>query len=485
MREDKFGKQGLTFDDVLLIPAHSDVLPRDVDVRTHLTQNVTLNIPVMSAGMDTVTEAEMAIAMAREGGIGVIHKNMSIDEQAREVKLVKRSEHGIIVDPIYLAPDNTLSDADELMNKYHISGVPITENGKLVGIITNRDMRFETDLSRPISDIMTSKGLITAPEHTTMEEAKRILQAHRIEKLPLVDDNGHLKGLITIRDIEKMRKYPNSNKDSDGRLKVAAAIGVTSDVEDRVEALRDAKADVLVIDTAHGHSEGVLQTIRRLRKAFPHLELIAGNVATYDATKALIEAGVSAVKVGIGPGSICTTRVIAGIGVPQITAIYDCAKAAEGTGIPIIADGGIQYSGDIAKALGAGASCVMLGNLLAGTEEAPGEMIIYQGKNYKSYRGMGSLGAMQAGSKDRYFQQNAKKLVPEGIEGRIPYKGHVSDVLFQLIGGLRASMGYCGAKDIKAMNEDTQFIQITGAGLRESHPHDVSITKEAPNYSVK
>lgn len=485
MREDKFGKQGLTFDDVLLIPAHSDVLPRDVDVRTHLTQNVTLNIPVMSAGMDTVTEAEMAIAMAREGGIGVIHKNMSIDEQAREVKLVKRSEHGIIVDPIYLAPDNTLSDADELMNKYHISGVPITENGKLVGIITNRDMRFETDLSRPISDIMTSKGLITAPEHTTMEEAKRILQAHRIEKLPLVDDVGHLKGLITIRDIEKMRKFPNSNKDSDGRLKVAAAIGVTSDVEDRVEALLDAKADVLVIDTAHGHSEGVLQTIRRLRKAFPHLELIAGNVATYDATKALIEAGVSAVKVGIGPGSICTTRVIAGIGVPQITAIYDCAKAAEGTGIPIIADGGIQYSGDIAKALGAGASCVMLGNLLAGTEEAPGEMIIYQGKNYKSYRGMGSLGAMQAGSKDRYFQQNAKKLVPEGIEGRIPYKGHVSDVLFQLIGGLRASMGYCGAKNIKAMNEDTQFIQITGAGLRESHPHDVSITKEAPNYSVK
>ena len=485
MREDKFGKQGLTFDDVLLIPAHSDVLRRDVDVRTHLTQNVTLNIPVMSAGMDTVTEAEMAIAMAREGGIGVIHKNMSIDEQAREVKLVKRSEHGIIVDPIYLAPDNTLSDADELMNKYHISGVPITENGKLVGIITNRDMRFETDLSRPISDIMTSKGLITAPEHTTMEEAKRILQAHRIEKLPLVDDDGHLKGLITIRDIEKMRKFPNSNKDSDGRLKVAAAIGVTSDVEDRVEALLDAKADVLVIDTAHGHSEGVLQTIRRLRKAFPHLELIAGNVATYDATKALIEAGVSAVKVGIGPGSICTTRVIAGIGVPQITAIYDCAKAAEGTGIPIIADGGIQYSGDIAKALGAGASCVMLGNLLAGTEEAPGEMIIYQGKNYKSYRGMGSLGAMQAGSKDRYFQQNAKKLVPEGIEGRIPYKGHVSDVLFQLIGGLRASMGYCGAKNIKAMNEDTQFIQITGAGLRESHPHDVSITKEAPNYSVK
>ena len=485
MRADKFGKQGLTFDDVLLIPAHSDVLPRDVDVHTHLTKNITLNIPVMSAGMDTVTEAEMAISMAREGGIGVIHKNMSIDEQAREVKLVKRSEHGIIVDPIYLAPDNTLSDADELMNKYHISGVPITEDGKLVGIITNRDMRFETDLSRSISEIMTSKGLVTAPEHTTMEEAKRILQAHRIEKLPLVDENGYLKGLITIRDIEKMRKFPQSNKDEDGRLRVAAAIGVTSDVEERVEALLDAKADALVIDTAHGHSEGVLQTIRRLRADFPHLELIAGNVATYEATKALIEAGVSAVKVGIGPGSICTTRIIAGIGVPQITAVYDCARAAEGTGIPIIADGGIQYSGDIAKALGAGASCVMLGNLLAGTEEAPGEMIIYQGKNYKSYRGMGSLGAMQAGSKDRYFQQNAKKLVPEGIEGRIPYKGHVSDVLFQLIGGLRAAMGYCGAKDIKTMNEETQFIQITGAGLRESHPHDVSITKEAPNYSMK
>ena len=485
MRADKFGKQGLTFDDVLLIPAHSNVLPRDVDVRTHLTKNITLNIPIMSAGMDTVTEAEMAIAMAREGGIGVIHKNMSIDEQAREVKLVKRSEHGIIVDPIYLAPDNTLCDADELMNKYHISGVPVTEDGKLVGIITNRDMRFETDLSRPISEIMTSDGLVTAPENTTLEEAKKILQAHRIEKLPLVDKEGHLKGLITIRDIEKMRKFPNSNKDEDGRLRVAAAIGVTQDVEDRVEALLDAKADVLVIDTAHGHSEGVLQTIRMLRKDFPTLELIAGNVATYEATKALIEAGVSAVKVGIGPGSICTTRVVAGIGVPQITAVYDCARAAEGTGIPIIADGGIQYSGDIAKALGAGASCVMLGNLLAGTEEAPGEMIIYQGKNYKSYRGMGSLGAMQAGSKDRYFQQNAKKLVPEGIEGRIPYKGHVSDVLFQLIGGLRASMGYCGAKDIKAMNEETQFIQITGAGLRESHPHDVSITKEAPNYSMK
>ena len=424
MRADKFGKRGLTFDDVLLIPAHSTVLPRDVDVSTKLTRHIRLNIPIMSAGMDTVTEAEMAIAMAREGGIGVIHKNMSIDEQAREVKLVKRSEHGVIVDPIYLAPDNTLADADELMNKYHISGVPITEDGKLVGI-------------------------------------------------------------ITIRDIEKMKKYPNAVKDEDGRLLAAAAIGVTPDVEDRVEALLAAKADVLVIDTAHGHSEGVLETIRRLRRDFPHLELIAGNVATYEATKALIEAGVDAVKVGIGPGSICTTRVVAGIGVPQITAVYDCARAAEGTGVPIIADGGIQYSGDIAKALGAGASSVMLGNLLAGTDESPGETIIYQGKKYKAYRGMGSLGAMQAGSKDRYFQQNAKKLVPEGIEGQIPYKGHVSDVLFQLIGGLRASMGYCGTPDIKTMNEETQFIEITGAGLRESHPHDVSITKEAPNYSTK
>lgn len=402
MRADKFGKRGLTFDDVLLIPAHSTVLPRDVDVSTKLTRHIRLNIPIMSAGMDTVTEAEMAIAMAREGGIGVIHKNMSIDEQAREVKLVKRSEHGVIVDPIYLAPDNTLADADELMNKYHISGVPITEDGKLVGI-------------------------------------------------------------ITIRDIEKMKKYPNAVKDEDGRLLAAAAIGVTPDVEDRVEALLAAKADVLVIDTAHGHSEGVLETIRRLRRDFPHLELIAGNVATYEATKALIEAGVDAVKVGIGPGSICTTRVVAGIGVPQITAVYDCARAAEGTGVPIIADGGIQYSGDIAKALGAGASSVMLGNLLAGTDESPGETIIYQGKKYKAYRGMGSLGAMQAGSKDRYFQQNAKKLVPEGIEGQIPYKGHVSDVLFQLIGGLRASMGYCGTPDIKTMNEETQFIEITGA----------------------
>lgn len=485
MRADKFGKQGLTFDDVLLIPAHSEVLPKEVDVTTYLTNEIKLNIPLMSAGMDTVTESDMAIAMAREGGIGVIHKNMSIDEQCKEVDKVKRSEHGVIVDPIFLGPDNTLSDADDLMNKYHISGVPVTVDGKLVGIITNRDMRFETDLSKPIKEIMTVEGLITAPETTSLEEAKQILQAHRIEKLPLVDSEGKLKGLITIKDIEKMRKYPNSAKDSDGRLLVAAAIGVTANVLERAEALLAAKADVLVIDTAHGHSEGVLQTIKKIREAFPHMQLIAGNVATGAATEALIEAGVSAVKVGIGPGSICTTRIIAGIGVPQITAVYDCARAAEKYGIPIIADGGIQYSGDIAKALGAGASCCMLGNLLAGTEESPGETIIYQGKTYKAYRGMGSLGAMQAGSKDRYFQENSKKLVPEGIEGQIPYRGHVSDVIFQLIGGLRASMGYCGAPDIKAMNDNTQFIQITGAGLRESHPHDVSITKEAPNYSAK
>ncbi len=485
MREDKFGKQGLTFDDVLLIPAHSEVLPNEVDVSTMLTNEIKLNIPVMAAGMDTVTESEMAIAIAREGGIGVIHKNMSIDEQCKEVDKVKRSEHGVIVDPISLGPDNLLSDADDLMNKYHISGVPVTVKGKLIGIITNRDMRFETDLDKPIKEIMTKEGLITAPENTTLAEAKRILQEHRIEKLPLIDEAGNLKGLITIKDIEKMRKYPNSAKDGNGRLLVAAAVGATANVIERTEALLGARADVIVIDTAHGHSEGVLRTIRRLREAFPHMQLIAGNVATAAATEALIDAGVSAVKVGIGPGSICTTRIIAGIGVPQITAVYDCARAASRRGIPIIADGGIQYSGDIAKAIGAGASTVMLGNLLAGTEEGPGETIIYQGKTYKSYRGMGSLGAMNAGSKDRYFQTDSKKLVPEGIEGQIPYRGHVSDVIFQLIGGLRAAMGYCGASTIKDMIEKTQFIQITGAGLRESHPHDVSITKEAPNYSAK
>mgnify|MGYP000137496792 FL=1 len=455
MRADKFGKQGLTFDDVLLVPARSEVLPREVDVTTHLTKDICLNIPVMSAGMDTVTESGMAIAIAREGGIGVIHKNMSIEEQCREVDKVKRSEHGVIVDPIYLSPESTLSDADDLMSRYKISGVPITVDGKLVGIITNRDMRFETDLSKPISAIMTKEGLVTAPENTSLETAKKILQEHRIEKLPLVDKQGNLKGLITIKDIEKARKYPNSAKDGNGRLIVAAAIGVTADVLERAEALMSAKADVLVIDTAHGHSVGVLKTVARIRETFPGLQLIAGNVATGEATEALIEAGASAVKVGIGPGSICTTRIIAGIGVPQITAIYDCARAARKYGVPIIADGGIQYSGDIAKAIGAGASCVMLGNLLAGTEESPGETIIYEGRSYKSYRGMGSLGAMSAGSKDRYFQENAKKLVPEGIEGRIPYRGHVSDVIFQLIGGLRASMGYCGAPTIQNMIDNT------------------------------
>ena len=484
MREDKFGKKGLTFDDVLLVPAHSEVLPKEVDVSTRLTRNITLNIPVMSAGMDTVTESDMAIAMAREGGIGVIHKNMSIDEQCKEVEKVKRSEHGVIVDPVYLNPDNTLSDADDLMVKYDISGIPVAVDGKLVGIITNRDMRFETDLSRPISEIMTSEGLITAPENTKLEEAKRILQEHRIEKLPLIDKDGYLKGLITIKDIEKATKYPNSAKDSDGRLLVAAAVGVTHDMIDRIDALVAAKVDVVVIDTAHGHSQGVLNTLKEIKKNYPHLPVIAGNVATAAATEALIECGVDAVKVGIGPGSICTTRIIAGIGVPQITAVYECAQVAQRFGIPIIADGGIKYSGDMAKAIAAGGNVVMIGNLLAGTEESPGETIIYQGRSYKVYRGMGSIGAMEKGSKDRYFQEDAKKLVPEGIEGRVPYKGPAASTIFQMVGGLRASMGYCGCHTIKEMIENTQFIQITSAGLRESHPHDISITKEAPNYSV-
>ena len=484
MREDKFGKQGLTFDDVLLIPAHSNVLPREVDVTTYLTNEIKLNIPVMSAGMDTVTESDMAIAMAREGGIGVIHKNMSVDEQCKEVDKVKRSEHGVIVDPIFLSPDNTLSDADDLMNKYHISGVPITVDGKLVGIITNRDMRFETDLFKPISEVMTKEGLITAPENTSLEEAKKILQAHRIEKLPLIDSEGYLKGLITIKDIEKMRKYPNSAKDSDGRLLVAAAIGVTPDVVERAEALLAAKADVLVIDTAHGHSEGVLKTIRMLRETFPHMQLIAGNVATGAATEALIEAGASAVKVGIGPGSICTTRVVAGIGVPQVTAVYDAACAAAEYGVPVIADGGIKYSGDIVKALAAGASVVMLGSLVAGCKETPGEYELYQGRQFKVYRGMGSLGAMGKGSSDRYFQANNKKYVPEGVEGRVPYKGPLADTIYQMVGGLRSGMGYVGCANIPEMHEKAQFVRITGAGLKESHPHDIQITKEAPNYSI-
>ncbi|MBD8976906.1 IMP dehydrogenase [Veillonella magna] len=483
MREDKFGLRGLTFDDVLLVPAASDVLPHEVDLTTYLTRDIKLNIPMISSGMDTVTESKMAIAMAREGGLGVIHKNMSIEEQAHEVDKVKRSEHGIIVDPIYLSPQNLLSDAEELMKKYSISGVPITVNGKLVGIITNRDLRFESNLARPIGEVMTHENLITAPVGTSLEKAKEILRAHRIEKLPLVDGDGNLKGLITIKDIEKATKYPNSAKDGSGRLLVGAAVGVSKDLYDRMDALVAAKVDVLIVDTAHGHSAGVLRTLKELKKAVPHVPVIAGNVATAAGTEALIEAGADAVKVGIGPGSICTTRVIAGIGVPQITAVYESAKVAHRYGIPIIADGGIKYSGDIAKAIAAGAQVVMMGNILAGTEESPGETVIYQGRSYKVYRGMGSLGAMKLGSKDRYFQSEAKKLVPEGIEGRVPYKGIAADTIFQMVGGLRASMGYCGCHTIEEMMNNTQFIQITAAGLKESHPHDVSITVEAPNYS--
>ena len=483
MRDDKFGMRGLTFDDVLLIPAASDILPNQVELKTQLTRDITLNIPMISSGMDTVTESRMAIAMAREGGLGVIHKNMSIEEQAHEVDKVKRSEHGVIVDPIFLSPQNLLSDAAELMEKYKISGVPITEHGKLVGIITNRDMRFETDLSRQIGECMTSEGLVTAPEGTSLEMAKSILSKHRIEKLPLVDKDSNLKGLITIKDIEKATKYPNSAKDASGRLLVGAAVGVSKDLYDRLDALVSAKADVIIVDTAHGHSAGVLRTLKEIKQAYPHIPVIAGNVATAAGTEALIEAGADAVKVGIGPGSICTTRVIAGIGVPQITAVYESAQVGRRYGIPIIADGGIKYSGDIAKAIAAGANVVMMGNILAGTDESPGETVIYQGRSYKVYRGMGSLGAMKLGSKDRYFQTEAKKLVPEGIEGRVPYKGVLADTIFQMVGGLRASMGYCGCHNIQEMIENTQFIQITAAGLKESHPHDVSITVEAPNYS--
>nr|WP_215828788.1 IMP dehydrogenase [Pelorhabdus rhamnosifermentans] len=484
MMDNKFAKEGLTFDDVLLIPAKSDVLPREVEVSTYLTKNIKLNIPIISSGMDTVTEARMAIAVAREGGIGVIHKNMSIDRQANEIDKVKRSEHGIIVDPIFLSPENILQDAQDLMEKYHISGVPITVHDKLVGILTNRDLRFEQDMNRKIADCMTQEHLITAPVGTSPEEAKNILGKHRIEKLPLVDEQGNLKGLITIKDIEKAQKYPNSAKDGKGRLLVAAAIGVGSDMLERVAAVVKAKVDVLVVDTAHGHSRGVLEAVKTIKSLYPDVDLIAGNVATADATRALIESGADAVKVGIGPGSICTTRVIAGIGVPQITAVYDCAKAAREYGIPVIADGGIKYSGDMVKAIAAGASVVMIGNILAGTEESPGETIIYQGRSYKVYRGMGSLGAMADGSKDRYFQENMDKLVPEGIEGRVPYKGPISDTVFQLIGGLRSGMGYCGVKNIEELKTNTRFIRITGAGLKESHPHDVSITKESPNYSL-
>ncbi|SEO30169.1 IMP dehydrogenase [Propionispora vibrioides] len=484
MFEDKFATKGLTFDDVLLIPGRSDILPRDVEVNTYLTRNIKLNIPIVSAGMDTVTEAPMAIAMAREGGLGVIHKNMSIERQANEIDKVKRSEHGIIVDPIFLSPDNILQDAHDLMEKYHISGVPVTVNNKLVGIITNRDLRFETNLTAKIRDCMTREHLITAPVGTSLEDAKELLRQHRIEKLPLLDEAGNLKGLITIKDIEKAQKYPNSAKDAKGRLLVAAAVGVGADMMDRIDAIVAAKVDVLVVDTAHGHSKGVLDAVRTIKAAYPQVDLIAGNVATAEATRDLIEAGVDAVKVGIGPGSICTTRIIAGIGVPQITAVYSCAQAAREYNIPVIADGGIKYSGDITKAIAAGASVVMVGNLLAGTEESPGETIIYQGRSYKVYRGMGSLGAMAEGSKDRYFQENMDKLVPEGIEGRVPYKGSLADTVFQLVGGLRSGMGYCGVCNIQELIVKSKFIRITGAGLKESHPHDVNITKESPNYSL-
>lgn len=484
MIEDRFAKTGLTFDDVLLIPGKSSVLPREVDIATNLTRDVRLNIPIISAGMDTVTQSRMAIAIAREGGIGVIHKNMSIERQAAEVDRVKRSEHGIITDPIFLNPQHLLRDALEIMGHYHISGIPITVDGKLVGIITNRDLRFEDNLERPISEVMTKDNLITAPVGTTLQEARRILRRHKIEKLPIVDDEYNLRGLITIKDIEKARQYPNSAKDNKGRLRVAAAIGVGAEYKERLSALVEAGVDVIVVDTAHGHSKGVLQAVETIKGLYQDLSLVAGNIATAEATRDLFEAGADAVKVGIGPGSICTTRVVAGIGVPQITAIYECACEAKKYGKPIIADGGVKYSGDITKALAAGANTVMLGNLLAGTEESPGDVEIYQGRKYKVYRGMGSLGAMRSGSADRYFQENIPdKFVPEGVEGRVPYRGPVSEIIYQLIGGLRAGMGYCGVKNIEELQTKTKFIRITNASLRENHPHSVDITKEAPNYS--
>ncbi len=476
-------REGLTFDDVLLVPRASDFLPKDADLSTQLSKNIKLNVPLLSAAMDTVTDSRLAIAIAREGGLGIIHKNMSIAEQAAHVDKVKRSEHGVITDPFFLSPTHLIKDADALMGRYRISGVPITIDGKLVGILTNRDLRFETDYDRPIGEVMTSKNLITAPVGTTLDEAKKILAAHRIEKLPIVDEDYMLRGLITIKDIEKNIKYPHSAKDDNGRLLCGAAVGVTGDVLERMAALVAAKVDVISIDTAHGHSLGVLRTIETIRKAYPNVELYAGNVATAAATHDLIAAGVDCVKVGIGPGSICTTRVVAGIGVPQVTAVADCAEEADKHGIKVIADGGIKYSGAIVKAIGAGAGAVMLGSLLAGVEESPGAMEIYQGRSFKVYRGMGSLGAMAEGSKDRYFQQDAKKLVPEGVEGRVPYKGTLSDTIFQMVGGLRAGMGYCGTSSIDDLRHNAEFIRITGAGLAESHPHDISITKEAPNYS--
>ncbi|MEN0657840.1 IMP dehydrogenase [Caldifermentibacillus hisashii] len=487
MWDHKFVKEGLTFDDVLLIPANSEVLPKDVDLSVSLTDTLKLNVPIISAGMDTVTEAEMAIAMARQGGLGIIHKNMSIEEQAEQVDRVKRSENGVITDPFSLTPEHQVYDAEHLMAKYRISGVPIVNNKeeqKLVGIITNRDLRFIEDYSIKIKDVMTKENLITATVGTTIEEAGKILQKYRIEKLPLVDQSGVLKGLITIKDLEKVIEFPNAAKDEQGRLLVGAAVGVTKDTMKRTEMLYKANVDVIVVDTAHGHSKGVIEVVKQIKELYPDLNLIAGNVATAEATKELFEAGADVVKVGIGPGSICTTRVVAGVGVPQITAIYDCASVARKMGKAIIADGGIKYSGDIVKALAAGGHAVMLGSLLAGTSESPGETEIFQGRRFKVYRGMGSIAAMEKGSSDRYFQEDNKKLVPEGIEGRVPYKGPLAETIYQLVGGIRSGMGYTGAKTLKDLRENAQFIRMSGAGLRESHPHDVQITKEAPNYTL-
>ncbi|UYZ22079.1 IMP dehydrogenase [Mesobacillus jeotgali] len=487
MWESKFAKEGLTFDDVLLVPAKSEVLPKDVSLKVSLTETLRLNIPIISAGMDTVTESELAISIARQGGLGIIHKNMSIEQQADQVDKVKRSESGVITDPFFLTPEHQVFDAEHLMGKYRISGVPIVNNEeeqKLVGIITNRDMRFIQDYSIKIEEVMTKNDLVTASVGTTLEEAEKILQRHKIEKLPLVNDEGVLKGLITIKDIEKVIEFPNSSKDSQGRLLCGAAVGVTADTMKRVEMLVKSHVDVIVVDTAHGHSRGVIETVRQIRESYPELNIIAGNVATAEATRELIEAGADIVKVGIGPGSICTTRVVAGVGVPQITAVYDCATEARKHGKAIIADGGIKYSGDIVKALAAGGHAVMLGSLLAGVSESPGETEIYQGRRFKVYRGMGSVGAMEKGSKDRYFQEDNKKFVPEGIEGRIPYKGPLTDTIYQLVGGIRSGMGYCGTANLEELRENAQFIKMTGAGLRESHPHDVQITKEAPNYSM-
>jgi inosine-5''-monophosphate dehydrogenase len=483
--QNKFAKEGLTFDDVLLVPRKSTILPRDVNVSTTLSSSVKLNIPLISAGMDTVTESALAIAIAREGGVGIIHKNMSVAQQAEEVDRVKRSESGVITNPFSLTPDHHVYDAEELMGKYRISGVPIVDGeSKLVGILTNRDLRFVHDYSIKISSVMTKENLVTAPVGTTLQEAEVILQQHKIEKLPLVDESNTLKGLITIKDIEKAIQFPNAAKDSHGRLLVGAAVGVSKDTFERVEALVNAGVDLIVVDSAHGHHINIVEMVGQIRKQYPELTIVAGNVATGEATRDLIEAGASIVKVGIGPGSICTTRIIAGIGVPQITAIYDCASVAREYNVPIIADGGIKYSGEITKAIAAGASAVMLGSLFAGTEESPGESEIYQGRRYKSYRGMGSIGAMKEGSKDRYFQEDESKLVPEGIEGRLPYKGPIRDTIHQLLGGLRSGMGYCGTATLEELKNDTEFVRITGAGLRESHPHDVQITKEAPNYSL-